>query len=595
MRRWPGAGLLPAALALCLLPATAAAQVGAVADESERLRHATAAEARGDLELAETLLREVLESSPGSLAALVAFERVLGTQGRPGDVLPAVERLLAVDAAASLAHQMRVRALALLGREAEMLAAAESWFAAAARSETPYREVARLLREGGQHPRAREVLERGRRAVGRPDALALELGDLYAESGDPARAVREWSRAVGPDAQGLIVVQRRLSLYPGAGGRHVRLLVDELVRPPVTPQRQRAAVQVAIDAGLGERALELARAAASALRGSELQGFLTETARRADGRGVHAVAYWAYSALLEAQPRGELLPVRARVAELALAVGDTAVAERMFGGIESALPEDSQERRLARAVRIERTARDGHVEEASREFADFTTRYAQAPESRVLAAALAEAFLERGDVAEAERLVAGVPGARAALVRARIFIHYGDIERARLAFLEAAPSLTGVEATQAIALAALLARLEPPARALVGMAFTVATEGEPAEAAALVQRESEGLPPADRAAVLDFAAAMADEADSPRLAEQIRRDIIAIRPAPREVPAAMLALARALATRPEAEDEARMLLETLVLEHGRSALAPQARRELERLGLTTIRSMQDLQ
>jgi hypothetical protein len=563
-------------------------------DESALVRQATEAEARGDLHIAEQLLRDALTATPSSLAALVAYERVLGTLNRRADVLPALQRLLADDASASLAHQMRVRTLSLLDEEQALAAAAESWFAAMPGAETAYREVARIWRERGEHARARQVLERGRTAIARPDALALELGDLYAETGDPARAVKEWSRAIGPEAQGLVLVQRRLSMYPAAGGRHILLFLDELARPPVTPQRQQAAVRIAIDAGLDDRAVALGRQAVASLRGRERQGFLMEMARRADGRGVSRAAYWAYSELLTQPPSGQQLPIRARVAELALATGDTANAARLFDGIEMELAEGSPERRLAAAVRIERTARAGLVDEASREYAAFTEAYTGAPENPMLAAALAEAYLERDEAEHAARFVAGVPGARAALVRARIFIQTGEIERARLSFLEAAPALAGIEATQAIALAALLARLSPPARELVGSAFTLATGGDAEEAAGMLHAQSAALPAADRAAVLDFAAGMADHAQAGRLAEQLRREIIAISPATRETPAAMLALARALGTRPESQDEARMLLEMVMLEHDRSALAPQARRELERLGARGSRTRQDL-
>jgi TolA-binding protein len=63
----------------------------------------------------------------------------------------------------------------------------------------------------------------------------------------------------------------------------------------------------------------------------------------------------------------------------------------------------------------------------------------------------------------------------------------------------------------------------------------------------------------------------------------MRREIVAEYPRSREAPSALLALARTVAQRPGSHDEGRLLLERLILEHPRSALVPQARRELDRL------------
>jgi TolA-binding protein len=50
-----------------------------------------------------------------------------------------------------------------------------------------------------------------------------------------------------------------------------------------------------------------------------------------------------------------------------------------------------------------------------------------------------------------------------------------------------------------------------------------------------------------------------------------------------EAPAALLTLARRAVGNPEMKEEARVLLERLIVEYPRSALAPQARTELQRL------------
>ncbi|HEX2167166.1 MAG TPA: hypothetical protein VHG09_07990, partial [Longimicrobiales bacterium] len=54
-------------------------------------------------------------------------------------------------------------------------------------------------------------------------------------------------------------------------------------------------------------------------------------------------------------------------------------------------------------------------------------------------------------------------------------------------------------------------------------------------------------------------------------------------PRTHEAPSALLTLARQAVRDPESEEEARVLLEKLIVEYPRSALAPQARAELQRL------------
>ncbi|MGH7480600.1 MAG: hypothetical protein ACRELV_00465, partial [Longimicrobiales bacterium] len=142
---------------------------------------------------------------------------------------------------------------------------------------------------------------------------------------------------------------------------------------------------------------------------------------------------------------------------------------------------------------------------------------------------------------------------------------------------------SGADATEALSLARLLGGLSGGGAELVGEALQLRDDGRAGEAVVLIVGRSARLPGEERAALLAFAADLADEAALDAEAEQIRRTLIAEHPGSTETPGAMLALARALAARPEAAAEARDLLERLVLEYPDSALVPQARRELERL------------
>jgi hypothetical protein len=99
----------------------------------------------------------------------------------------------------------------------------------------------------------------------------------------------------------------------------------------------------------------------------------------------------------------------------------------------------------------------------------------------------------------------------------------------------------------------------------------------------LLYEGSASLPELERSAILDFAAGLADRTGLSEEAEQMRREIVEEAPESPEAPLALLALARQRLVRKDGQDEARQLLERLIVEYPRSALVPQAQRELDRL------------
>lgn len=578
---------LARALACALLfagPAAAQQINGQGGQEIQLLREAAARESAGDLANAERILRSVLDRRPTSLSALLSLERVLRIQGRVEEVIPSIERLLAEDPSSVVAHQMLVRAYSTLDALPELERAAEAWIRAMPRVETPYREIARVWEARGDYKRAIRVLEQGRSRVGRKDALALEMGDVYAHAGDLSRAVREWDRAIGPNARGFSLVRRRLAMLPDGGAGVLPALIDALMQSSPTRERRRAAAELAIDAGLAERAEQIARAVAADLPPAERQPFLVEVARRAEGGHLPRLAYWAYSELLAyGGPADQMLAVRSRIADLALTLGDTATARENYLALEKAFAADSPERRQATAFRIELTARDGDLDAAISEFTEFQRAFKEAPELDRLAASLADMLIRRGDMDRAEEVLGRLSGPRTSLVRSHIALRRGDVAAARAALLAAAPALHGEEATEAILLATLLGRVSAAGAELLARAMTEMAMGRTQDAVAVLWAGSDGLRPDERPAILEFAARLADRGELDTEAERIRRAIITDHPQAPEVPAALLALAYAVSTRDPNAPEARELLERLILEHPRSALVPQARRELNRL------------
>lgn len=557
---------------------------GQGAEEIRLMREAEAHEAAGDFAEAQKILEAIVGERPTAVTALLALERVLRIQGRPADLLAPVDRLLDADPTSAIGNRLRLQLLSELGRVEELEEAAEAWMQAAPRVETPYREIAKIWSGRGDHARAARVLERGRSQLKRDDALALELGETYAVLRGDARAFEEWSRAIGPDARGFSLVRRRLRSLPDGGARLLPGLIESLTQGRTTVSRRRAAVDLAIDAGLADRAEAVARTIVPELSQREREGFLVEVARRADGAHLPTLAYWAYGELLAAPASDEpLLALRTRLAELALAVGDTVTARENFRIIEQAYAAGSPERRQAVAVRIELTAREGKVDDALRELDAFRSEFSEAPELDRLVAAVGDALLRSGKPARAEELIGTTRGPRTHLLRGRIALQRGEVTDARRDLMRAAAGLEGGEATEVLSLVTLLGRVSAEGGELLGSALARGMQGNVPGAIMLLVDGSEELDRGERAAILDFAAGLADRAELPAESERIRRLIALEYPDTPEAPAALLELGRELGRRPGAEEEARSFLERIVLDYPRSTLVPQARQELSRL------------
>jgi hypothetical protein len=429
--------------------------------ELGRIRDATLLETAGDLDGAEAIVRSVLQENPASLTALITFERLLGVQGRPADVLPAADRLVALDQNSVIGHQVRLRVFSQLDDVPRLERAVAAWVRAMPTLETPYRDAALIWRQRGEPARAVAILEQGRRRIDRVDALALELGDAWADAGDLQKAAAEWARAVGAEGRGFLLVQRRLQNQPEGGARAIPALIDQLsAGRDATVGRRKAAALLAIEAGLEPRAARLTRELAGQVPAAEREQLLVELARRADAAGMYGIALWSYDELLRgARDAGAALAIRTRVAELALLAGDTARAAEVYEQLEVAAATGSPQRRQAVALRLQLTIREGDFTGAAREFEAFRAEFPQAPETDGTAALLAERLLEDGRPDEAQRVLHGVGGPRSALLRGRLHIRRGELQQARDELLSAAPLLHGREATETIALAALLMRV----------------------------------------------------------------------------------------------------------------------------------------
>lgn len=565
----------------------------------ERLRAAARLEAAGELADAESLLLGLLDEEAAFVPALLALERVLRVQGRTDELVPRVEEAADADPRSALLNRLRLRLYSALDRTAELERSVDEWTAAVPGVEIPYREAARTWGDRGEWGRARDVLEAGRRRLGRPVALALPLAEVYAALGDRERVVEEWDRAIDAGGRGVTEVQRRARRVPDRRPL-IRALVERLAAEGATPGRLGAALELALDAGLAEEARGAAEGLLPAVALDERRRLLEDVARRAEAVGAMELAFWAYGGLLEVMERqryaaagtpeagdgaveiGRLVAVRNRLAELALAMGDTAAAATGYRAVEEAFAEGSPQRRAAGALRIELLAArdvDGAVEALTR----FRADHAGTPELDRAASTVAGALDRAGRADQAEAVLDSVTGPRSTVLRARLLLERGAVPAARTEYLRAAPELRGAEATRVLGLATLLGRLSVPAASRVGEALRLRDADRDGEAVDRLLADPEGLAPGDLPPLLDFAAGLADDAGLTDDARRIRRRIVADHPRSLEAPAALLALGREPGGEPEARAEAREHLERLIIEYPTSALAPRARRALERL------------
>ncbi|HUF13537.1 MAG TPA: hypothetical protein VMN78_10590 [Longimicrobiales bacterium] len=584
------AGFVCAALLALTFAATVQAQTGAVQTtplrqgEMERLRAAQQAEADGDIVGAEAILVEMLVARPGSLSGILSIERLLRIQGRFEEALRHIEAFLAVDEHSPIGHQLALRTLSSMDRVDDLERAERRWIAATPDVETPYREAARIWEARGDAERALRVLREGRQRLGGA-ALAYEIGAVHAIAGEPQRAIEEWSRAIGHDAERFQLVERRLAKLPDGGAAITPGLVDRLRQPPTGVPRLRAALSLAIGAGLQERGMALAQQVYVLLEPRQRADFLLETGRAADASRQPRLAYWAFRSLLQVAPElAENDALRRRVSELALAVGDSATAREAAARIAAQAEPGSALARQADARRIELSLTAENLDQSIATYRAFRERFGDVPEVDRLAAVIGQQAVRARRMDDAASIVEGVRGPAAAHVRARVALHAGDPAAARAAFLTAATGLLGSEATEAIRWATMLARATPAGARRLDAALASLDAGDTEAALDSLTVPSLELRADERAALLDYAARLADGDGRSVRAESIRRTLIDEYPRAQEAAAALLGLARALAERPESLEEATSLLERLILEHPRSALVPQARRLLAEVG-----------
>ncbi len=573
MRRSNAAAALVAVLVAW--PGGAMAQAAQRGFELERAgRHAEAA--------AGYLL--MLRNDPANSGALLGLERTLPRLGRLPELLPLVARALAAQPTSDALRGLLVRTYVMLGMGDSADAFVRRWAADAPGDEQPYRELALAYADAGRLTDAHRALLTARQALGRPDALAVELAEMAERLSQWDVAAAEWARAVaGAPSYGPTAADRlRAAPVP----RRAAVLSAVLGAGPA-PALQRLAAELTLAWGDPERAWALfERTLVPPGPGDarELRAF-AERAGAMGTREGRLVRGRALARFAELVPPALASRARSDAAHALLEAGDPVAARRVLDAItaDHAAPPDVRQRAEAQLVRALLAA--GELGAAGDRMArDGNGAAIPAGERAELRLDLAHAWIRRGELDAAERAVAADSGVDATAVRGWVALYRGRLDRAHALLLAAGPyaGRPGEPTQRSVALA-LLEQLGVDEAPAVGAGLLLLARGDSAAAAAALAGAGRGLQVGGgREEVLLLAGRVAARLGGPHdaAAEQLFAEVVRAGGTGAAPAAAEFEWARVLLRRGRA-DAAIAHLEHLILTYPESAVVPLARRELE--------------
>jgi tetratricopeptide (TPR) repeat protein len=594
----PGLRVLAAAVAtlVAAAPGGLPAQ-GVAAAESRALAAAAQAAQEGRIDKARDILVDHLGGDPSSVSAISALYQLLVPRGRAEEMLPWAERAVEAGGPGSVpVRQVWIRTLQASGRADSAIAAAVHWVGS--RPSEPAARVAHaeVLARSGRTDRAIEVLREGRLAVSDDEAFTQELAALLSELGRYDEAAAEWETMLVWGEVGAAAVADRIR-SPGVSAPDARnALRARLAGGAVTFPARRGGLSLAVrledPSWAGELARRLVEEAPQETRRLLLRDYFV------DARNLNWLeeAEWAAAGLeREAASEAESRQWRATRAEIALLGGDVARAEPALEELVTTSPAGTEvHRRSLQRLFTLRLGSGADVEEADRLFETYARTYPEDAATRVeMAVELSRARVRAGDLEGAGRILeeAG-EGISDAAIAARVEGQRGVLAllagRPGLALghLEAAAFVPGgdpVRRTDALLLVDVLGRTDSTQAARLGAGmFALAAHADPGPLETAIEGWRAGSGGTAGPSLVALAGSALAREGFQQAASRSRRLLVEAWPDAAETPAAMLDLART-ASEAGRTAEARAWLERLVVSFPDHALAPVARRELERL------------
>jgi tetratricopeptide (TPR) repeat protein len=551
------------------------------AQQDSAMARAFELERRGNYSQAADAYRALLAARPADASALLGLERALTPLGRETDILPQVRAALAVlkpSPTTGAIFGVALRSWAAAGVPDSLRSVAEQWAAMVPGDETPYREWGAAALSERDRAAARQAYTTARQALHRDDALAAEMAQLDFADGDFAGSLREWLPAVRRVSGYRTSAVSQLSQAPDS--LHQALLSQLGHEHDLPARRLEADLRARWGDPLGAlESLQAALPADTALAVEALRG-LADQLRTVAGREGRQALGRALEDIADRTREPERSRTRLEAARAYTAAGQRDAARRMLTGIADDRGAPGTVAAGASATLIQVLIGDGKLDEASARLAEHRSDMA-VDDYTSLERRLVRAYIQAGDLAHADSLLAGDSTVDGLALAGRVRLYRGDIPGAIERFKAAGPFAgEREEATERTALLAMLQPIEADTVVPLGQALLALARGDTARAVAGLDKVGKDLPPDKGGAeIYLLAGRLAAAAGKPADAERMFK-AAAVQTAPGTAPAAELALSELLLDQ-RRPAEAVAQLEHLILTYPSSALIPQARRRLD--------------
>jgi hypothetical protein len=562
------------------LVAPVSAQVRAAADTGDVLARAMGAEDRSDFKAASVAYRQVIVRALAPTIpdgdrvdmALLGLERSWAELGVRDSLLPVINRILLQRRSDPVARGMQLRTLVALAQDDAARSAFSDWRRTVPNDATPYREYARLLIQNGRAQAADSVLVDATRMLGSSRDLSGEIAQLNValERWVPAASAYRAAVVQQPwlETAALFALQR----VPVSARDSVRTI---LASPPVVLGPRRLLSE--LESAWGEPRKSWEAIAPLAVDDSTIAEW-KDFGERAEGAESWAVARDAWTAVLAS--RGDIESAR-HAAFSALHAGDAKGALAIIATASKGKPGVAVAKTLL-PVEIAALGELGRAEDAQKRIQD-NAQYIDDNTRTLLMKPLVDAYLRNGELDQARAAAKAGDLLDDDETAGWLSLYGGDLAAARKRLVR----LDAKQGAQIEALA-LLARIRTVSSPALGAAFLAIAKRDTTAAVTRFVALADSMPEA-APALLATAARLEDartgngsNTHALLLWKRIRNDY----PKSAEAPEASLAWAQSLA-RAGDNKGAIAQLEAMLLDYSDSAMAPQARRELERLRTQT--------
>jgi len=520
-------------------------------------------EAAGKYRDAAPLFRAALRT-PTVVNALLGLERVYAELGWSDSLVAPLDTLIAANPREETYRTVQLRTLQSLGKDADLRRAFERWIHDSPNNAAPYREYARLLLQKNQAVAADSVLIRARQALGTTKDLQLELAQARAAQGQWVESAQAWREALLTADYLEQAAAYALAPTPMAARQQIREIF--LASPIEVPSRRALAD---LETGWGSPA-DGWNALKDLPPDSTAADAWSEFAKRAEAEDRWTIAREA----LELAVRWRRTPELAlRAATAALNAGDAPAALRL-APLTDAKGDSSLVARSYLPLHARALSALGRPAEAER-MVETYDRFLTPGARNTLTRTIAWGWVRTGNMNRARAALAatGVDG-DSSDAAGWLALYEGNLKAAR-GLLRG-----GTESSPELALAlGLIARLKADSAPAIGHAFLALARGDSAGAIAQFLQAADQTPSV-RSLLLLTAAQVEAARKNDAAAIALWKRIVESQGETPEAPQAELEWARLLrrnGDNPGATEH----LEHMILTYSRSALVPQARRELE--------------